>query len=270
MHNEIITIGPFTVYGYGLMIAIGILAAYLLAEHLAPKRGVEKDHVFGLVICALIFGFIGAKILYILTKLSDLGTEGFTLASLADGWVIYGGILGGIVGIFVASVIYKDRFADYLDIAVPAVALAQGFGRIGCFLAGCCYGIEYDGIFSVTFHTSAYAPNDVALFPTQLLSSGLDFLHFILLYLLFRKVRRRGIVVGTYLTCYSIGRFAVEYLRGDLERGTIGGVSTSQFIAFFVCLAGVMVLFYSCRKGSLIVLTPEEDAPDDPERTENL
>lgn len=255
MHNELFTIGPFTVYGYGLMIAIGILAAYAMTEHLAKKRGLNPDRMFWLVIYAVVFGFAGAKILYIITRIPDLASDPAILEDLADGWVIYGGIIGGILGIRAAAYVYKEDFFDYLDIAAPAVALAQGFGRIGCFLAGCCYGIEYDGIFSVTFHTSEYAPNDVALLPTQLISSALDFAHFILLYQIFRKAKKRGLVIGTYLTCYSIGRFILEYFRGDLIRGTVGVFSTSQFISFFICAAGVIILFYMTKKGSMISYT---------------
>ena len=271
MHNEILTIGPFTVYGYGLMIAIGIVAAYFLTEHLAKLRGIDPDRMFSLVIYALVFGLAGAKILYIITRLGELSADSSILTDLADGWVIYGGILGGIVGIAAASRVHKEKFLNYLDIAAPAVALAQGFGRIGCFLAGCCYGIEYDGIFSVTFHTSEYAPNDVALVPTQLISSGLDFLHFVLLYVIYRKAPVRGAAIGTYLTCYSIGRFILEFFRGDLVRGTVGVFSTSQFISLFTGAAGIILLIYLSRRGKPVEAPAAAggEMADDPECSED-
>ena len=121
------------------------------------------------------------------------------------------------------------------------VALAQGFGRIGCFLAGCCYGVETDSAFSVTFHDSAYAPNGVALFPSQLVSSGLDFIHFAVLCVVAKKNKTPGRIGALYLIFYSIGRFCIEFFRGDLLRGSVGTLSTSQFISIFVAIAGAIM-----------------------------
>ena len=125
---------------------------------------------------------------------------------------------------------------------MPSVALAQGFGRIGCFLAGCCYGKETESAIGIVFHDSAYAPNDVSLLPTQLISSGLNFLHFFLLIWLTKKKKGDGQIAGLYLVLYSVGRFILEFFRGDLIRGSVGELSTSQFIAIFVCLAGILLI----------------------------
>ena len=128
-----------------------------------------------------------------------------------------------------------------MDLILPSVALAQGFGRIGCFLAGCCYGVETDSAFSVTFHDSAYAPNGVALFPSQLVSSGLDFIHFAVLCVIAKKNKTPGRIGALYLIFYSIGRFCIEFFRGDLLRGSVGTLSTSQFISIFVAIAGAIM-----------------------------
>ena len=131
---------------------------------------------------------------------------------------------------------------------MPSVALAQGFGRIGCLLAGCCYGKETDSIFSITFHESEFAPNNVPLIPTEIYSSILDFVHFgLLLYIAGRK-KRDGQVAACYLIFYSLGRFALEFLRGDLIRGNVGMLSTSQFISLFTGAAGVIILILRSRK----------------------
>lgn len=132
----------------------------------------------------------------------------------------------------------------YLDLTLPSVALAQGFGRIGCLLAGCCYGRETESAFSITFEHSAYAPNGVALIPTQIISSGLDYLHFIILLIFVKKWKKKdGQVTGLYFMLYSAGRFILEYFRGDLERGSVGVLSTSQFIAIFIFLMGAGFFF---------------------------
>lgn len=242
MKNELFSIGPFTVYGYGLMIAIGILAAYVTAEYRAKKQGLDPDKIFYLVIWAVVGGFAGAKVLYFLTRLKDIMENPRVLLDLADGFVVYGGIIGGIFSAMAYCKIKKLPFLKYFDLVMPSVALAQGFGRIGCFLAGCCYGRETDSALGIVFHNSSYAPNGVKLLPTQLISSGLDFMLCIVLILLDRKKKGDGQIAGAYLVLYSIGRFILEFYRGDLIRGNVGALTTSQFIAIFVALAGVILI----------------------------
>ena len=247
MKNELFSIGPFTVYGYGLMIAIGILVAYVTAEYRAKKHGLDPDKIFYLVIWAVVGGFAGAKVLYFLTRLKDIMENPRVLLDLADGFVVYGGIIGGIFSAMAYCKIKKMPFLKYFDLVMPSVALAQGFGRIGCFLAGCCYGRETDSALGIVFQNSSYAPNDVKLLPTQLISSGLDFLLCAVLILLDRKKKGDGQIAGAYLVLYSIGRFILEFYRGDLIRGNVGALTTSQFIAIFVALAGVVLI--AVRKG---------------------
>lgn len=125
---------------------------------------------------------------------------------------------------------------------MPSVALAQGFGRIGCFLAGCCYGQETNSALSITFHNSDFAPNNVALVPTQIYSSLLDFAHFFLLLYISGHKKASGQVAACYLIFYSVGRFILEFFRGDIIRGSVGVLSTSQFIGIFTGIAGVVLL----------------------------
>ena len=194
------------------------------------------------MIWAVVGGFAGAKVLYFLTRLKDIMENPRVLLDLADGFVVYGGIIGGIFSAMAYCKIKKLPFLKYFDLVMPSVALAQGFGRIGCFLAGCCYGRETDSALGIVFHNSSYAPNGVKLLPTQLISSGLDFMLCIVLILLDRKKKGDGQIAGAYLVLYSIGRFILEFYRGDLIRGNVGALTTSQFIAIFVALAGVILI----------------------------
>lgn len=179
MKNELLSIGPFTIYGYGLMIGIGIIAAYLTAESRAKKLKLDPDKIFGLVIWCLIFGYLGSKILFCITVIDKIIADpAYILHSLQNGWVVYGGLIGGIIGGCLYCRHKKVNFMSYFDLAVPSVALAQGFGRIGCFLAGCCYGRPTDGPLGITFTHSDFAPNGVSLIPTQEISSLLNFLNF--------------------------------------------------------------------------------------------
>lgn len=247
MKNELISIGPITIYGYGLMIGIGIIAAYLLVEYLAKKKQLDVEPVFGLTVFSVVGGFAGSKLLYLLTRLNDIIANPSVIKDVATGWVVYGGIIGGILTAIIYCKVKKMEFLRYFDIALPAVALAQGFGRIGCFLAGCCYGHETIGWFSITFTDSSFAPNGVPLVPTQLISSGLDFLLFAVLMILLFKLKVPGQVGGLYLIFYSIGRFVLEYFRGDLIRGSVGTISTSQFISLFTVVIGVIIIFGADR-----------------------
>lgn len=247
MHNELFSIGPFTVYMYGLMIAIGVVAAYLSAAHFAKKQGLDAEKILDLVIWCLISGFLGSKILYCLTILPELVKDPASVVrNLGDGWVVYGGILGGILGASLFCKKYKLDARKYFDIGLPSVALAQGFGRIGCFFAGCCYGARTSLPIGITFHNSDFAPNGVSLLPTQLISSVLDFLLFAVLVRVLKRKKADGQVAALYLLLYSAGRFVLEFFRGDLGRGSVGALSTSQFISVFTFAAG-LILFIRLR-----------------------
>ena len=254
MKNELLTIGSFTVYGYGLMIAIGIVAGCLIAEYRARKQSLDSDQIFPMILWCLVGGFLSAKILFWITEWKSVAEDpGFMMETLSSGFVVFGGIIGGIFTGWLYCRIKKLTFFKYADVILPSVALAQGFGRIGCLLAGCCYGRETDSAFAITFHNSAYAPNGVPLIPTQIISSGLDFLHFfILLYFVKKWKKYDGQVTGLFFMLYSAGRFVLEYFRGDLERGSVGILSTSQFIAIFMFVFGAVFFFVLSKKKAAV------------------
>ena len=241
MKNELLHIGPLTVYGYGLMIACGVLAAYITIEYRAGKAGLDKEHVFPLFLWSLAGGFLGAKLVFLITEWKYFVRSPIDyLIYFSDGFVVYGGIIVGVLTAYLYCRVNRLSFAKWADLCLPSVALAQGFGRIGCFLAGCCYGKETSSVIGVTFHHSEFAPNNVPLVPTQILSSALNFLHFFLLLAVSRHIKKPGTIAKLYLLFYSIGRFFLEYLRGDSERGFLGPFSTSQVIALAV-FAGVII-----------------------------
>ncbi len=246
MKNELFHIGPFTVYGYGLMIALAIFSVYVTGEFRGRKRGMDdNDQIFWLILWCALGGLAGAKILFLITEFRYVISDPlFYLMNFADGFVVFGGILGGILTGWVVCRIRKLDFWAYLDLFMPSVALAQAIGRVGCLLAGCCYGVETSCPFSITFHESEFAPNGVPLVPTQIISSVLDLLNFLVLLYIARHQKRKGQVAACYLIFYSAGRFILEFFRVDLERGTLGVLSTSQFISLFALAAGVILLLW--------------------------
>lgn len=136
----------------------------------------------------------------------------------------------------------KFDFWVYADLIIPTVALAQGIGRIGCFMAGCCYGKETTSIWGVEFPENALAPSGIKLFPIQLCFSLFDFMMFIALIIISKKENYKGKIFCLYFIFYAIGRFVLEYFRGDTERGSIGLFSTSQFVSIFILIIGLALL----------------------------
>ena len=266
MREVIVTLGPVTVYGYGLMIAIGVVAAFWVAMHREKKYKVGDDHVFYIGIWCLVMGWVCAKILFLLTELPDILADpsSFWTALSGNGFVVYGGLIGGILTGWVYCRVKKLPFLKYFDLVMPSIALAQAFGRLGCLMAGCCYGRETSGAFLIIFPESCrFAPGGVPLIPTQIISSIANFLHFFLLIFLAKRVKAPGQVGGLYLIFYSIGRFFIEFLRDD-PRGQVGVLSTSQFIAVFTLLAGIAV-FVVCgrRKQPEPVAAKEEEEKEE-------
>ena len=252
MRSILFELGPVKVHGYGLMIAIGVVLAFMIAEARAPKKGLNADKVFDLGIMCGIGGIVGAKLLYFITEWKTLIKGSLTMHDVLYGFVVYGGIIGGILAGYLYCKVKKMKFLKYFDIVMPSIALAQGFGRIGCFLAGCCYGKRTDAWYGMEFNHSVYHNMiGVKVIPTQLIMSVANFAHFFLLVWIAKKAYQAGkdgIVAGCYLLFYSIGRFLIEFLRDD-PRGGVGGLSTSQFISLFIFAAGVlMVLFFGFRK----------------------
>ncbi len=266
MKNELLKIGPVTLYGYGLMIAIGIIAAFMTAEYRAKRKNLEHELIFSLTIWCLVGGILGAKLLYLITQIKNIISDPSLLLDVSKGFVVYGGIIGGILAGFLFCKRHKLNFLKYFDLVMPSIALAQGFGRIGCIFAGCCYGEKAHGFLGIEFHESEFAPNDIRLIPTQPISSILNFLNFLVLIMLAKRIKADGQIAGFYLIFYSAGRFIIEFFRGDLERGNIGPLSTSQFIAIFLFLIGLGIVIV--RGLQVRNIKSIEEAVQEPEQIE--
>lgn len=237
MYNDLFSIGPITVHGYGTMIAIGVVLAIMIAEQRAKKRKMDSDVIFSLGLFCVVTGFLSAKLLFILVEWKNFIANPLSFLS-NSGFVVYGGIIGGVLFAILFCKFKKLFFWDYFDIVLPSVAVTQGFGRIGCFLAGCCYGRETDAWYGIAFSHSNYAPNGVKMIPTQLFSAAGMFIIATIVMIYARKQRRPGRPGSLYLILYSIGRFGIEFLRNDY-RGEIGPLSTSQFISLFIVVIGI-------------------------------
>ncbi|WP_434311721.1 prolipoprotein diacylglyceryl transferase [Hominifimenecus sp. rT4P-3] len=260
MRPILFSIGKLNFYSYGLMIAIGVLAAFWVMQRRAPKYGLDGDKGFNLGICCAIFGILGAKLLYIIVELPAFLENPALWKNIGEGFVVYGGIIGGIAGGWLYCHMKKLSFVRYFDLFMPSIALAQGFGRLGCLMAGCCYGKETSGWLHIVFPAveACQAPTGVSLIPTQLISSAANFLHFFVLVWFAKKAKKDGQVGGMYLILYSVGRFFLEGLRND-PRGELGSLSTSQFISLFILALGVLIFLVAGKKGTDRTLNNEGD-----------
>ncbi|MDE7325319.1 MAG: prolipoprotein diacylglyceryl transferase [Lachnospiraceae bacterium] len=239
MFNDI-PIGPVTIHMYGLMIALGFLSAYYLCVYRGRRRGLSEDILWGILCCAIVGGLIGTRLLYYIVEFPSILKDPSILWDVKNGYVGYGGIIGGVLAGFWYCRKKKVSFLKYFDLVMPAVALAQGLGRLGCFFAGCCYGRQTDAWYGITFHNSKFAPNNVKLVPTQLISSAGDFVICGILLFYASKNPRDGRVASAYLMLYGIGRFIVEFWRNDY-RGSIGWMSTSQIISVGIVAVGILL-----------------------------
>jgi len=237
----------FPVFGitlpmYGVMSACGMLAAFILLGVTRKHTRFSEDQALTAAIWAILFGFLGAKILFWIVELKQIIADpNFLVRTLREGFVFYGALLGGLLGVGIYALRKKLPFFAFTDFTIPGLVLGQAFGRVGCFFAGCCYGMECESPISIVFPAGGVAPAGVPLLPTQLMEAGFLFLLTILLVVLLKKKKPFGTVSGWYMVLYGVWRFAIEFFRRD-ERGFVGALSTSQFISIFIFLGGVALL----------------------------
>ena len=244
-----INIFGYNIATYGLIIFIGIFIGAIISIFYFTKFfNIKKEDVFYCILYAVIGVGIGAKLLYIITNIpflienyQTLDLYNTFLQMLKGGFVFYGGLIGGILGVFIYSKQFKISFKELLLILLPVVPLIHSIGRIGCLCAGCCYGMEYHGFGAITSHDSLLAPNDVPLFPMQVLEAICNFIIFIVLLVTYKKFLGTYKTVGLYLVLYSIVRFTLEFFRGDLIRGIYFSLSTSQWISIVLFIIGIAI-----------------------------
>lgn len=226
---------------YGLMITTGIVVSGVVAYILVKKHGLILEDMLILGAYALSGGFIGAKLLYIWVDRKQINwSRMLDLEYMNElwqgGYVFYGGLIGGLLMLFLGGWIHKIKVLDYLKLCIVCIPVAHGFGRIGCHFAGCCYGIPYTGLFHIVYHAPSFAPTELSLFPVQLLEAGLNF---VIAGILSVWIWKKGADVNNiylYLLMYAVQRFILEsYLRYDVaERGQIWMFSTSQCISIAI------------------------------------
>ena len=245
-----------TIGMYSIMALIGYFCAGIYLVVKTKQRNVDENDIIDLLLWCGLSGVIGAHFLYglidyknfiwFITNLSRLTSYQDILDSGSN---VFGGAVfyGGLIGILISSlIVIKKKNLNWKIVSscgACAIPLFHFFGRIGCFLVGCCYGIECQHGFTFT-HSIIEIANGTPRLPVQLMEAGFNLLLFIILNYLLNNTKYKDNLLSLYLVNYSVGRFVLEFFRGDIYRGFLLGLSTSQWISIGILLAVIINSIY--------------------------
>jgi phosphatidylglycerol:prolipoprotein diacylglycerol transferase len=244
-----------TLYSYGTLIALGALLGFIYTGWQAKKQfNVNFDTTNELILAILISSIIGGKVFIIFEDPARyLNHPGDLLKNFKQGFVFYGSLLFAVPTMLIFFKIKKLPILPMLDIMAITTLIVHGTGRIGCFLAGCCYGIPNDGFLSVVFRDPLCQarPLNTPLHPTQLYSVFLIYGIMVLLLVIMKRKSFAGQIFLLYLILYSFGRIWIEIFRGDISRGYVidNLISNSQFISLLVFFISIY-FYFSLKKTS--------------------
>lgn len=236
MYPVIYKFGPVAIYSYGVMLAIGFgIAVFLLARQ-GKRQAIAPELVYNLCFILLGAGIIGARAVYVALNFNYYLSNPLEMVMFTHGGLSWFG--GLIFGLAAALAYFKFKRLDaYLmfDLIAPFAALAQGIGRIGCFLNGCCFGKE-------SARWGIYFPvHDAVLIPTQIYSSLALFVIFAVLKMRTAAVHRKGEILYLYLLLYSAWRFFIEFFRADTQIFFFG-LSVFQTFCIVIFIASLFML----------------------------
>ncbi len=249
MHPVFLHIGHFELASYGVMTALGYaIASYYLLRHL-PKY-IDKDTFWNLIFIIFMGALVGAKLLFILVTWPQLdGTlwEKMTyfVQNFRYGFVFYGGLIVAVAALIIYMKKKNLPLLPTSDFIVTGLPLGHAFGRVGCFLAGCCHGkptaLPWGVIFSDPHAMVSPDLIGVPVHPVQLYEAVGNLLIFFLLHKLYNRPHKNGTVLVAYVACYGTLRFVLEFFRGDFRGAYIFGLSPAQLITLLLAVtAGVI------------------------------
>ncbi len=256
-----IQFGSISIYWYGIFVTLGILASWFYLQGQASGFGFHKQYVSDLCFTAILGGIIGARIFYVLLNLDEFRDQWLEIIRIDHGGlVIFGGILGGALGVAWKSRQEHQSILKTFDFIALALPLGEAIGRFGCLINGCCFGRPTSSWFALHYplessvwHTQVYgglidftSTQCLPVIPAQLLQSGLNLAIVIALYLLSRKKHAHGFLTAIYLVIYACGRFGVEFWRGDYYH-LYAGLTQSQIICLLLLPLGIGLLIRSVK-----------------------
>ncbi|MEI7751350.1 MAG: prolipoprotein diacylglyceryl transferase [Candidatus Omnitrophota bacterium] len=242
MKPILFSFGAIHLYSYGLCIAIGVLLSIFLMKRRALKEGFPgPDDVLDMAFAVLVWGFLGARLFYVIQNFSYYRADPLKIFAVWEGGLIfYGGAIAAFLGLALKARKKKWPFWKILDFLVPYGALTHAFGRIGCFLNGCCFGKACDFPWAVRFPELPYAVH-----PTQLYEAFYDLVLFAFLIQRRKRIRFEGEISLLYLLLYGMGRYTIEFLREPSWQWM--GLTSNQWLSVVIVVTA-FVLFQSRRR----------------------
>jgi len=259
MRPILFQIGGIPVFSYGVLVATGVLLALWYGRRRAARVGVDPDKLWSLGIYGVLASLLGAKLWLIATAweyYSANPREIFSVAMFQSGGTFYGGVFGGVIGVVLYAHFQKMPLLPVFDICCAAIPLGHSIGRLGCFMAGCCFGKPTEVAWGVKFTDPVAAqlagtPLGIHLHPTQLYEAALEFLNFLFLVWLGKRQRFSGQIAGTYMILYGFERGILEFFRGDPGRTMMfhDSISLMQIVSI-ILIAGGSLLWWRGLNGS--------------------
>lgn len=245
MRPIICSLGPLHLYSYGTMIALGVILAVRLMVHRGQRENISKNTVYDLVFAVLFFGFLGARIFYGIENFDFYRKNPLKIFALWEGGLIfYGGLIASTAAIYIFSRLKKASFLFFMDFLLPYVAFVHAFGRLGCFLNGCCYGKESHLPWAVQFPQLGYPVH-----PTQIYEMIYNFLVFAVLTKLYSKRTFNGQIMAFYFLFYSLGRFVLEFWREQYSVWM--GLTWNQWFSLGLTGVAFWMLFTHSQRSAL-------------------
>ncbi|MCX7626033.1 MAG: prolipoprotein diacylglyceryl transferase [Candidatus Sumerlaeaceae bacterium] len=254
MHPVLLRIGQFELPSYGVLVALGILCGWILADRLARRCALPQEFILDLIFWCVVAGLVGGRVTYVIVEWREFLADPLGTLFSRAGQVFLGGFLVALGALYVVSRRHGVSPLLAMDVLAPALALGHAFGRVGCFFAGCCYGAPTQSHLSVCFPRLVNAKGEIVgslayldhlahgyvspdavcslpVHPVQLYEALGNVVICGLLFLLWLRRKFVGQIALSYVLLYSIMRFGLEFLRGDASRGVYFGLSTSQWLS---------------------------------------
>lgn len=245
MHPKLFSLGPIVIHTYGLFVLTGIIAAFYVAIRKGKAYGVSPPAIAEMGLFMAFVGVIGARLAYVFMNLPYYVSNPIESLKIWQGGLVF---LGGMILVIPALLWYLRHnhlpFWRIGDLWAPSLAIGLAIGRIGCFMAGCCYGKPADTKWGVVFsNPDSLAPLGISLHPTQLYSSLAGVVIFLVLMAMERRKHYEGQVFLWFLILHSTARLYLERFRGDIS-GTISGteMSLTQLLALLMLITAVLGL----------------------------
>ncbi len=256
MHPILFEVGSITIYSYGFFIALGaVLGLIYMAVQGKKCFNTSFDKSNSLFIYIVVSAYVGGKVFFFFENPS-LYIHNLGRLLSGNGFVFFGSLLFAIPTMLWFFRKNQIPILPMLDVMAIVTCIVHGFGRIGCFMSGCCHGKPTDGLLSVVFTNPVCQaePLNTPLHPTQLYESGFIFSMMAVLMMLKKRKKFDGQLFLLYLMVYSVGRSLLELLRGDEERGYIiqDVLSHSQFISIIVVVVTLFFYVKLLRRGKLL------------------